>query len=114
MIDKDLKEDSAIAKAFPNARVLYCFWHNEKTFRKMFKNNAAFECVKSMMLTESEDEFNDKLDEFKQLESDNPTNLKYFEANWLNCIDKWAKFTRSGLPLNLQDSAVVRISRFTT
>jgi len=27
MIDKDLKEDGAIQKAFPNAPVLYCFLH---------------------------------------------------------------------------------------
>jgi hypothetical protein len=36
MIDKDLKEDSAISKAFPNAAVLYCFWHNENTFRQRY------------------------------------------------------------------------------
>jgi hypothetical protein len=34
MIDKDLKEDSAIATAFPQARVLYCFWHVRNTFAK--------------------------------------------------------------------------------
>jgi hypothetical protein len=28
MIDKDLKEDSAISKAMPNARILYCLWHS--------------------------------------------------------------------------------------
>jgi hypothetical protein len=36
-----------------------------------------------------------------------PTQLyyegQYFESNWLNCVDKWAKFKRSGLPLNLQE-----------
>ena len=36
MIDKDLKEESAILKSFPMAQIRYCFWHNEKTFRKMF------------------------------------------------------------------------------
>ena len=28
MIDKDLKEDAAISEAFPNAIILYCFWHD--------------------------------------------------------------------------------------
>jgi hypothetical protein len=42
MIDKDLKEDSAVTKAFPNAQKLYCFWHNEKTFKKAFSNKKTF------------------------------------------------------------------------
>ncbi len=104
MIDKDLKEDSAISKAFPDARILNCFWHNEKTFKKVFTNKLTFECVKTMMLTEDEDEFNNKLLEFKRLEANNKKNLEYFESNWLNCIDKWAKFKRAGLPLNLQET----------
>ena len=29
MIDKDLKEESAILKLFPDVQILYCFWHNE-------------------------------------------------------------------------------------
>ncbi|CAF0944810.1 unnamed protein product [Brachionus calyciflorus] len=28
----------------------------------------------------------------------------YFKNNWLNCVDKWAKFKRYGLPLNLQET----------
>ena len=64
MIDKDLKEDSAIQKAFPEAQVLYCTWHNENTFKKHFKGDT-FECVKQMMLAETEEDFNLFLEKFK-------------------------------------------------
>jgi hypothetical protein len=30
--------------------------------------------------------------------------LVYFRVNWLNCIEKWTKFKRRGLPLNLQET----------
>ena len=43
-------------------------------------------------------------DKFKLLESNNNVNLIYFEENWLNCIDKWAKFKRVGLALNVQET----------
>jgi hypothetical protein len=61
-------------------------------------------CVKEMMLADTEPAFDKKLDEFRILEAGNSENLKYFESNWLNCIEKWAKFKRSGLPLNLQET----------
>ena len=37
MIDKDLKEESAITKAFPDAKIVYCFWHVEKCFARKKK-----------------------------------------------------------------------------
>lgn len=61
-----MKEDSAISKAFPSVQLLYCFWHNEKTFKKRFKSKT-FDCVKEMMLTDSEEKFNEKLTEFNNL-----------------------------------------------
>lgn len=66
MIDKDLKEDASITQHFPDARVLYCNWHNDQTFQKKFKNKS-FECVQEMMLAENEDRFNAKLSEFEKL-----------------------------------------------
>ena len=42
--------------------------------------------------------------EFNVLEKYNQDNLSYFEKNWLNCIDKWAKFKRFGLALNIQET----------
>ena len=62
-----------------------------------------FECVKEMMLANTESDFNLKLEKFKRLETSNE-NLKYFEDNWLNCIEKWAKYKRSGLVLLLQET----------
>ena len=56
MIDKDLKEESAILKSFPMAQILFCFWHNEKTFRKMFSNET-FNFVKEMMSALTEGKF---------------------------------------------------------
>jgi hypothetical protein len=103
MIDKDLKEDSAITKAFPQARVLYCNWHTEKTFRKRFNKTTA-DCAIQMMLAATETEFNRQLEKFRTLEEHNEKNLEYFESNWMNCVDKWAKFKRIGLPLNLQET----------
>ena len=38
------------------------------------------------------------------MEKDNATSLNYFEENWLNCLPKWAKHERVGLPLNLQET----------
>ena len=66
MTDKDLKEDTAISKAFPKARILYCFWHNENTLRKRFKSEVS-EVVKKMMLTDSENEFNSRLEDFYEV-----------------------------------------------
>jgi hypothetical protein len=103
MIDKDLKEESAILKSFPMAQIVYCFWHNEKTFRKMFSNET-FNCAKEMMLALTEEKFNEKLKEFNELEKNNSKNLEYLKDNWLNCIEKWARFKRVGIPLNLQET----------
>ena len=103
MIYKDLKEDSAIQKAFPEAQVLYCTWHNENTFKKHFKGDT-FECVKQMMLAETEEDFNLFLEKFKILENGNKKKIEYFESNWLNCIEKWTKFKRIGLALNVQET----------
>jgi hypothetical protein len=37
MIDKDLKEEAVVSETFPNAQILYCFWHNQNTFKKSLK-----------------------------------------------------------------------------
>lgn len=37
-------------------------------------------------------------------EQANQNNLDYFRNNWLNCLEKWAKFKRLGLPINLQET----------
>lgn len=66
MIDKDLKEDSAISEAFPGVNVLYCFFHVENVFKKHFRGET-FTCVKEMMLAESEVKFNQKLNDFNNL-----------------------------------------------
>lgn len=57
-----------------------------------------------MMLTVSEDTFKAKLIEFYEFEKNSPDNISYFDDNWLNCMDKWAKFKRHGLALNLQET----------
>jgi hypothetical protein len=56
------------------------------------------------MLADSEQEFNKLLKEFRLLVKDNRTAWDYFEKNWLNCVEKWVKFKRRGLPLNLQET----------
>ena len=66
MIDKDMKEDTSIARAFPDTRILYCFWHNEKTFQKNFRNET-LPCALSMMLAESKEKFDENLAIFEKL-----------------------------------------------
>ena len=104
MIDKDLKEESSILKSFSDAQILYCFWHNEKTFRKMFTKSETFNCVKEMMLALTEEKFNEKLSEFYELEKNNVKNIEYLNSNWLNCIGKWPRSKRVGIPLILQET----------
>lgn len=103
MIDKDMKEDACIQKAFPIAQILYCFWHNEKTFKRNMNKNA-YLLAKEMMLAENECEFEAKKQAFYANEISNTKSLKYFEENWLNCVDKWAKYKRYGLVLLLQET----------
>ena len=90
------KEDTAIMKSFPEARILYCFWHNEKTLKKVLKRAQTFACVKAMMLTDSEETFYIKVAEFRELEKSNLKNLEYFDNNLMNFLDEWTKFKRSG------------------
>ena len=101
MIDKDLKEELVIKETFPNVQALYCNWHNQNTFKKRFKNYS-FELV--MKAADSEQEFEKMVSEFLSSEQNNSGLVEYFKNNWLNCVDKWAKFKRYGLPLNLQET----------
>ncbi len=57
-----------------------------------------------MMLAVTETQFNEKLNQFYELEKGNSKNLEYLKDNWLNCIDRWARFKRNGIPLNLQET----------
>lgn len=104
MIDKDLKEDNVLSEAFPNSRLLYCFWHVEKIFKRRYKTSQNFQLCKQMMLAETEEDFNSKKDEFLRLNAANQKELKYLRDNWLDCLEKWAKFKRHGLTLNLQET----------
>ena len=56
-----------------------------------------------MMLAETEEDFNQKLAEFYSIEK-KQDNIDYLQNNWLNCIDKWAKYKRCGLPMNCQET----------
>ncbi len=47
---------------------------------------------------------NEKLIEFNELKKNNAKNLDYLKDNWVNCIEKWARFKRVGIPLNLQET----------
>ena len=40
----------------------------------------------------------EKLKEFNELEKNNSKNLEYLKDNWINCIEKWARFKRVGIP----------------
>jgi hypothetical protein len=51
-----------------------------------------------MMLALTEEKFNEKLKEFNELEKNNSKNLEYLKDNWINCIEKWARFKRVGIP----------------
>jgi hypothetical protein len=55
------------------------------------------------MLAPNEEQFNQKLNEFYIIEK-NTKKIKYFEDNWLNCVDMWAKYKRRGLAINLQET----------
>jgi hypothetical protein len=57
-----------------------------------------------MMLALTEKEFIEKLEQFKELEKNNEKNLLYLQDNWLNCIEKWARFKRTGMRLNIQET----------
>ncbi len=100
MIDKDLKEDAALTNVFPNAKILYCFWHVEKIFMKNYKQQNQLDLLKQMMLVTSAIEFEIKKKEFEVID----TNKDYMNDNWYNCIEKWTRHTRIGLPTNIQET----------
>lgn len=59
MIDKDLKEDKILKDNFPNAQLLFCFWHVQKIFKKNIKDPNLLDLLDKMMNSNSEDEWNE-------------------------------------------------------
>ena len=64
----------------------------------MFKNEI-FEIAKAMMMADNETTFEKHREEFYVRASDQ--NIVYFEDNWLNCTERWARHKRYGFLLSL-------------
>lgn len=57
MIDKDLKEDKVLKTNFPDARILFFFWHVQKIFSRTIKNSNLENLLGKMMYSKSLEEY---------------------------------------------------------
>ncbi|KAG2191681.1 hypothetical protein INT47_005998 [Mucor saturninus] len=108
VIDKCSVLMNAIDQVFPNSKTMLCTWHMNQNFNKELSHifiksedkQKCIELIREMIVSYTEDEFNDACRKYKVIATNNSflqdcSSQKaqvYLESNWLVCKDKWAGY----------------------
>ena len=113
-IDKDFTEIKILKELFPDTRILLCLFHVPMFIRTKLLSTAAeskekkielYELFEGLMHAPDDQEFDKSLKLWEEAVKGvqvRPTTEyvdleQYFDRNWLNCKEMWAKSSRRGL-----------------
>ncbi|CAF1625709.1 unnamed protein product, partial [Didymodactylos carnosus] len=99
MIDKDFNEMAMIRELFPSSKVLLCYFHIIKKLKAYIaklhidieRKKKILDLSKQVIYSSDETKFNENVNSLTSLNNDY---WNYFQQNWLDYIDLWARYKR--------------------